>query len=335
MSIIAKFALDQGLSQHVLVAYRHALAFLVISPFATFCNRNPRPKMTFPLLVRIMLLSLIEPVMDQNLYFTGMKLTTAAFTSTLFNVVPAFAFLLAWTLKLEKVDVRRVNSQVKLFGTAVTVGGAMMMTLVKGSVLNLPWTEGVSSEQETQSASDDHNLIYGSLMIATCCVCWTVFVTLQAILLKSYPDELSLAAWICLMGAVEGTVCALVIEWNNPSAWSIHMDCRLLAVVYSGVICSGVAYYVQGLILKAKGPIFLTAFGPLSMIIVTIMGSIVLAEKIYTARVVGAAVIVTGLYMVLWGKGRDTKEAKSASATATNDFNYPESIESAGDVSII
>lgn len=40
MAIICKYALDQGLSQHVLVVYRHALAFLIIAPFAIFYDRS-------------------------------------------------------------------------------------------------------------------------------------------------------------------------------------------------------------------------------------------------------------------------------------------------------
>ena len=40
MSIITKFALNQGMSQHVLVVYRHAIATLVIAPFAIVFDRS-------------------------------------------------------------------------------------------------------------------------------------------------------------------------------------------------------------------------------------------------------------------------------------------------------
>ncbi|PWA83995.1 Drug/metabolite transporter [Artemisia annua] len=46
-----------------------------------------------------------------------------------------------------------------------------------------------------------------------------------------------------------------------------------------GIICSGLAYYIQGLIMKDRSPVFVTAFSPLNMIFVAIMGSIILAEK--------------------------------------------------------
>ena len=48
-----------------------------------------------------------------------------------------------------------------------------------------------------------------------------------------------------------------------------------------GIVSSGIAYYVQGLVMQKRGPVFVTAFSPLMMIIVAVMGSFILAEKIY------------------------------------------------------
>ncbi|OMO96960.1 Drug/metabolite transporter [Corchorus olitorius] len=283
MSIIAKFALNQGMSQHVLVVYRHAIATLVIAPFALVFDR---------------------PTIDQNLYYTGMKLTTATFTAAMCNVLPAFAFLMAWVFKLEKVHIRKLHSQAKILGTIVTVGGAMLMTLINGPKLPLPWTNS-SNQHSSSSAPTSQNPIKGALMITVGCVCWAGFIILQAITLKSYPAELSLTALICLVGTIEGSVVALAMEGFNSAVWSIHLDAKLLAAAYSGIICSGIAYYVQGVIMKTRGPVFVTAFNPLSMVIVAILGSIVLSEIMYLGRVIGAIVIVIGLYLVLWGKSKD------------------------------
>lgn len=49
-------------------------------------------------------------------------------------------------------------------------------------------------------------------------------------------------------------------------------------------MCSGVAYYVQGIVMKERGPVFVTAFNPLCMIITALMGSIILAEEITLGR---------------------------------------------------
>jgi len=39
LSIIAKFALNQGMSPHVLASYRHIVATIFIAPFAYFLDR--------------------------------------------------------------------------------------------------------------------------------------------------------------------------------------------------------------------------------------------------------------------------------------------------------
>lgn len=39
MTIISKFALNKGMSPHVLVVYRHAVATIVIAPFAIVLDR--------------------------------------------------------------------------------------------------------------------------------------------------------------------------------------------------------------------------------------------------------------------------------------------------------
>ncbi|KAF2296006.1 hypothetical protein GH714_035642 [Hevea brasiliensis] len=311
LSIISKFALNKGMSQHVLVVYRHAIATI-----------EGKAKDDLSIFAKILLLGLLEPTIDQNLFYTGMKYTTATFAATMCNIVPAFAFLMAWALRLEKVNLRKLHSQAKILGTLVTVGGAMLMTLIKWAKLDLPWTKGYDHHGSTSVLTTHDDPIKGAFMIGVGCLCWSSFIILQYRFndwfagnnSKTYPAELSLTVLICLVGTIEGSIFALIMERGNPSAWSIHFDSRLLAAVYGGVICSGVGYYVQGLAMKSKGPVFVTAFNPLSMVIVTILGSFVLSEIVYLGRVIGALAIVIGLYLVLWGKSKD-----QSLLTSTND----------------
>jgi drug/metabolite transporter (DMT)-like permease len=255
----------------------------------------------------------LEPVIDQNLYFLGMKYTTATFAAAMTNVLPAITFLMACLLRLEKLNLRSIRSQAKVVGTIATVAGAMVITLVKGPVVELIWTKGKISHEQ-QSAVNLHHSITGALMITVGCFSWACFVVLQAITLKTYPAELSLTAWICLLGSIEGTAVALVMERGNAAVWAINWDVKLLAALYSGIICSGLTYYIQGVVMQVRGPVFVTAFNPLCMVIVAIMGSFILAEQLYLGRILGAIIIVAGLYLVVWGKSKDYK-----SPTPSND----------------
>ncbi|EEF28049.1 conserved hypothetical protein [Ricinus communis] len=179
--------------------------------------------------------------------------------------------------------------------------------MVKGAPVNLFGTKGNSHHEQGTSAINLHDSIKGALMITVGCFSWACFMILQAITLKTYPAELSLTAWICLLGTIEGSIVAMVMERGNNSVWALHWDTKLIAAVYSGVVCSGFAYYIQGVIMKDRGPVFVTAFGPLCMVIVAVMSSIILAEQMFLGRVIGAAIIVGGLYLVIWGKSKDHK----------------------------
>ncbi|XP_042052148.1 WAT1-related protein At2g37460-like isoform X2 [Salvia splendens] len=311
MDIISKAALNEGMSNYVFVVYRHAVATLVIAPFAFILDKKVRPKMTISTFLKIMLMSVLEPVIDQNLYFLGMKYTTATFAAAMANVLPAITFVMAWCFRLEKVELMSVRSQAKILGTLATIAGAMIMTLVSGPDLDLPWTRSGPTHDlhRQQPQISIQHTIKGALLITIGCFSWAAFMILQAVTLRTYPAELSLTAWICLLGTAEGAAVALVAEKGNAAAWAIKWDTSFLAAVYSGIFCSGIAYYVQGVVMKERGPVFVTAFSPLGMIIVAVLSSFILSEKMYLGRVVGAGVIVMGLYFVVWGKQKDYKSS--------------------------
>ncbi|KAL0297642.1 UNVERIFIED_CONTAM: WAT1-related protein [Sesamum radiatum] len=315
-AIIAKSALNHGMSHYTFSVYRNVVATVVMAPFALVLERKIRPRMTFSIFYKIILLALLEPVIDQNLYYAGMTYTTATFASAMCNVLPAITFLLAWALGLERVNIKRWSSQAKVAGTLVTVSGAMIMTLVRGSIIGLPWTRHnhINSQlTATDADANSHqNPVRGALMITAGCFCWSMFYILQAITLKSYPAGLSLTALICMGGALQGTALTLVAEKGNTAIWTIRGDTKLLAYVYSGLVGSGITYYVSGIVSREKGPVFATSFNPLSMVFVAVMSSFILAEQLDVGKVIGAIVIVVGLYLFVWGKAKDKKQSLNA-----------------------
>ncbi|KAE9589954.1 putative EamA domain-containing protein [Lupinus albus] len=314
VDVLFKAAMNKGMSNYVLVVYRHAVAFIVITPFALILDKKVRPKMTMSIFMKIVALSLLEPVIDQNLYFLGMKYTTATFAAAMTNIIPAITFCMAYILGLEKIKIRSIRSQAKVIGTLVAVSGAMVMTLMKGPLLGALGTHIGDNHNHNQQHNNGTNIqhtIKGTIMIITGCFSWSCFVILQSITLDTYPAELSLTSWICLLGSLEGAVVAMIMERGNPSVWFVKWDIKLVAIIYSGIVGSGLAYYVQGVVMQTKGPVFVTAFSPLCMVIVAIMSSIILAEQLFLGRVIGAIIIVLGLYLVVWGKSKDYNNPSS------------------------
>ncbi|XVF64597.1 hypothetical protein PTKIN_Ptkin09bG0181200 [Pterospermum kingtungense] len=271
--------------------------------------RKIRPKMTLPIFLRIVALGILEPVLDQNLYYLGMKSTTATYSSAFVNMLPAVTFILAMIFRLEKVDMKKIHSVAKIIGTAITVIGAMVMTLYKGPIVDFIKTGGAVNHGTTTESADKH-WVMGTIMILGSILSWAGFFILQSFTLKKYPAELSLTAWICFVGMVEDAGVALIFV-RDLSAWKLGWDSRLLAATYSGIVCSGIAYYVQGIVIKERGPVFLTSFSPLCMVITALLGALVLAEKIHLGSILGAIIIVSGLYTVVWGKSKDVKNSET------------------------
>ncbi|KAL4575122.1 hypothetical protein LXL04_021963 [Taraxacum kok-saghyz] len=326
-SLVIKSALNKGLNHYTFAVYRNAVATLFFGPLAFFLERKVRPKMTVSIFMKIILLGLLEPVIDQNLFYVGMKYTTATFASAMCNILPAITFIMAWMFRLEKVKMKSLHSQVKIVGTLVTIGGAMIMTLITGPAIQFPWTNNHTfHNQSSANTMSTQDQIKGSLMITAGCISWASFVILQAVTLKSYPAELSLTALVCMMGTLEGSILTLVAEKANASIWAIKCDIKLFAAIYNGVVCSGFGYYLSGVIMQERGPVFVTAFSPLSMVIISILESSILAEKLNLGNVLGGVVIVVGLYLVIWGKSKDQKQEDHEPSLNQqgNDFKTPD-----------
>ncbi|CAI0428341.1 unnamed protein product [Linum tenue] len=284
MYVLTIVSFRHGMSSYVFSVYRHVVATLVMAPFALllerFCNQinimNHEKNSIFILIIR--------PVLDTNLYNLGMKYTTATFASATLNTIPAITFILALVFRLESANIRKIHSAAKVIGTIITFVGAMVMTFYKGQlVLGLSHTStslpyyGSFMVPNAGSAEEKRHWVVGTVMLFASCVAWAAFFILQ------YPAELSLTALICLMGAGEGVIATLVMEADS-SVWKIGFDSRLLAVAYSGVVCSGIAYYVQGVVSRERGPVFVSAFSPLCMIATAFLGSIFLAETLHLGR---------------------------------------------------
>ncbi|KAG4109724.1 hypothetical protein ERO13_D13G003900v2 [Gossypium hirsutum] len=314
MNIITKVSLNKGMSHYVLVVYRHAFATAVIAPFALIFERRGQPKITFSVFMQIFILALLGPVIDQNFYYAGLKYTSPTFSCALSNVLPAMTFIMAVIFRMEKIDVKKVRCQAKILGTMVTVAGAMLMTLYKGPIVDLFWSKKYIHTNQSYSPhtteTTDKDWFKGSILLLIATFAWASLFVLQAKALKTYKDhQLSLTSLVCFVGTLQAIAVTFVME-HKASVWQIGWDMNLLAAAYAGIVTSSISYYVQGLVIKKRGPVFATAFSPLMMIIVAIMGSFILAEKIFLGGVIGAILIVIGLYSVLWGKHKENKEAE-------------------------
>ncbi|KAL0652752.1 hypothetical protein Bca4012_095443 [Brassica carinata] len=297
MNLVTKVVLDRGMSHFVLVAYRNVFATAALAPFALLSERKGRPKMTFPIFMQIFVLALLGPVIDQNLYYAGLKLTSPIFAGAVTSIVPALTFIISIIFRMEKVKTRKVRFQAKVVGTLVIVVGAILMILFKSPLIIF---------LRSHLIGEDYLKATVFLLIAS--LSWASFFVLQAATLKTYSSHLSLSTMVCFMGTLQSTALTFVME-PSLSAWNVGFDMNLLASAYAVSPSSCIAYYVQGMMMtKQKSPVFVTAFNPLIVIFGSIIGVLVLGQRLYVGGVLGMVILMMGVCVVLWGKEGDEEE---------------------------
>ncbi|KAF5480429.1 hypothetical protein F2P56_001179 [Juglans regia] len=307
-NIVSKISLDKGMSRYVLVAYGHAFGTLATALFAFLFERNNNSKLSIAILRNVFFLGLLGPVLGRTLFFAGLEYTSPAFASALGNLIPSITFILAVLCRMEKVDISKRGSQAKILGTIIAFGGATLMTLYKGLTL-ISFHSQRSHQPTTGSRSVllDKDSIKGSLMLLVSYISLSAFYILQTITIKMYPAPITLTSLTCLSGAVLSTIMTEILD-HKASSWKLSWNITLLAPIYSGIMIFGITVYVQTLVVRKKGPVFMTAFRPLATIIVAIMGLLILGNALYMGSIIGATLIFLGLYATLWGKEKERAE---------------------------
>lgn len=308
VNIFYKLAVLDGMDMRVLVAYRYLFASAFLAPLAYFIERKRRTKLTWRVLVISFLCGLTGGSLAQNLYISGMKLTSATFASATTNLIPGVTFVLALIFRYERLAVRASSGQAKVAGTLLGVAGAMLLTFYKGADIT-PWHTQVnlvasSSAHHAADEAADANRVMGSLLCIASCVFYALWLILQANLSRDYPFHYSSTALMCVMSTLQSVALALWAD-RDPARWRLGLDVRLLASAYSGVLASGVMLVVLSWCVRKRGPLFASVFNPLMLLLVAILSSLLLGERLYLGSALGAVLIVGGLYAVLWGKGRE------------------------------
>ncbi|KAG0503723.1 hypothetical protein HPP92_003795 [Vanilla planifolia] len=178
MYVLSSATLKDGMNQNVLTVYRNVFAAAAIAPFALYFERNRRPSITPVVFLKMIALAMLEPVLQQHLYYIGMKWTSASFASAMENAGPAVTFVMALAFGKEKLEIRGREGKAKATGTVLTVVGTVLMVLYKGPSLEFL---RLSDERKHQNSEvhGSSSWTKGSLMLMGSCCCWAAFLILQ------------------------------------------------------------------------------------------------------------------------------------------------------------
>ncbi|CAK8569670.1 unnamed protein product [Lathyrus sativus] len=330
--VVSRAALNMGISKLVFPVYRNIIALLLLLPFAYFLEKKDRPPINFNFLCQFFFLALIGITANQGFYLLGLENTTPTFASAIQNSVPAITFLMAVILRIEQVRLNRKDGLAKVAGTVFCVIGATVITLYKGPTIYTPSTHLNSTatlitEVTTTPMIDfgtwylgdakGKNWTLGCVYLIGHCLSWSGWLVFQAPILKKYPARLSVTSYTCFFGLLQFLVIALVCE-RNAQAWLFHSGGEAFTILYAGVVASGIAFAVQIWCIDRGGPVFVAVYQPVQTFVVAIMASIALGEEFYLGGIIGAMLIVAGLYFVLWGKSEEKKFAKEQLAIASS-----------------
>ncbi|XP_015943432.1 WAT1-related protein At1g68170 [Arachis duranensis] len=309
VNVFYKLAINDGMSVKVLTAYRLAFGAAFTVPLALVSERNKRPKMTWKVLFMSFLCGLFGGSLFQNLFYEALALTSATFVSAIYNLIPGITFVLAITFGFEKLKLGGAAGKAKVFGTLIGIGGAMVLTFVKGVQINI-WPFHVnllknpSHDHNTHSSSND---LLGVVCAIASCFSYASWLIIQAKMTKEYPSHNSSTALMLTAAAIQATVFAFCTE-RDLNQWKLGWNIRLLASAYSGIVGSGVVFLIIAWCIQMRGPLFASIFNPLMLVLVAVAASFMLDEQLYLGSLIGAILIVCGLYIVLWGKNKEMKK---------------------------
>ncbi|KAJ9552214.1 hypothetical protein OSB04_016259 [Centaurea solstitialis] len=309
VNVLYKLVANDGMKLPILVAYRFLFSTAFIAPLALFVERKKRPKLTWMVLLQSFGCGLFGGALSQNLYVKALSLTSATFVSSINNLIPAITFVLAVCFRMERLGWKTSPGAAKIMGTLLGVGGAMLLTFYKGVDLNL-WKINVDllhGQHGGNGHNSSNNMGLGFILAIGSCISYSMWLIIQANMVKTYPCPYSVTALTSIMGAVQATMFGLCTN-RNWSDWKLGWNVRLLTVAYSGMLASGLICMFITLCVQMRGPLFVSAFNPLMLVIVAIAGSLLLNERLHLGSVLGAILIILGLYIVLWGKSKELKK---------------------------
>ncbi|KAK7860622.1 wat1-related protein [Quercus suber] len=304
LMIVGKEAMSKGMSNLVFIFYSNAFASLILLPSALLFHRSQpqRPRLSFCILWGFFLLGLFG-FLAQAFGYAGILYSSPTLATAILNLIPAFTFILAVTFRMEKLDWRSSNSQVKIIGTIISISGAFIVTLYKGlPLLMTPLHSNSSHKLHVQMS----NWVIGGLLLAADAMLGSTWLILQAWMLKKYPAELIVVFFYCFFVAIQSAMVSLVVE-RDLSSWSLQPNMRLIAVLYSAVFGSAFQVGISAWCLHKTGPLFVAMFKPVGIVISVFIGVIFLGDTFYLGSLIGAILIVVGFYCVMWGKAKEQR----------------------------
>ncbi|XP_004304598.1 PREDICTED: auxin-induced protein 5NG4-like [Fragaria vesca subsp. vesca] len=294
--------MSKGMSSYVLVVYSTALATVFLLPCFIF---QKKISLALSLLGGQFLLGLIGSS-NMLLAYNGINFSSPTVASAMGNCIPIFTFILAIVFRMEKLDLRRSSCQAKVLGTIVSVSGAFVVILYKGSVIFSPSN---SPHQNLMMILQQSNKwVIGGLMLAMASILKSSWNILQTSIVKNCPSMITVLFFYTFFVTLQSTVISLFLE-SNPNAWVLRPDIEMISIVFSAIFGSLFHIGIETWCLHQKGPVFVAMFRPLAVPISAVMVVIFLGEALHLGSVIGSVMIAIGFYAMMWAQVKESSSS--------------------------
>ncbi|CAO2148682.1 unnamed protein product [Urochloa humidicola] len=300
--MLSKVVISRGMFIFALHAYRSAFGTMCILPFAMFYERGKWKEMNWRTLGWICLNSCIGYAIPTCLYYYGLRDTAPSYAAIFLNIIPLITFILSIVLRMEKLQFGTVTGSLKVVGVLLAVGGKMLVSFYKSKAQHL-WGSILPNHRYEQVHSAKHHM-RGTILLLGSSFTFACWYPIQAMVNKVYPHKYWSSTATCFLGGLQTTLIGIVLR-KDKNAWKLGWDLQLLTIVYTGVLATALRYNLESWTVAKRGPAYPTMFIPLITVFTTLLDSIFLGDNITVGSLLGAATVITGLYVFLWGKSKE------------------------------
>lgn len=264
--VATKMCLDY-LTPAQIIAARFVLALPFLYALAARQRLSFRPSYDY---WKIFLVCGIILAIHLLIQVEGMKTTTASNTAWLMTTIPVFIVVLSRIFLRERLRLRQ------MLGMGLAAVGVLFL-ISRGRLESLDFIRS-----------------YGDWLVLGSCLTWSVY----TILSKKVSSQSPLAIIVIILTISGAFIVPPTIMAGGLSPF-LHLPVKIiLALVYLGVFCFGIAYWcwTEALRLKPAGEV--GAYLYLEPLSTMVAAPILLGESITGPLIIGAAMIVAGVWLV-------------------------------------
>ncbi|KAL0689415.1 hypothetical protein Bca4012_089093 [Brassica carinata] len=336
VNALTKKVLDGGINRMIIATYRLGISTFFLLPIAYFWERNTRPKLTTSVSFQLFVSGLFgfgRASLMQYFYLLGLSYTSATLGSAFWGTLPAITFILALIFRLEKLSVKTKAGYGVVLGAMISLAGALILTLYQG----IPLSNSQEHATISHIQKGHENWIKGSFLLSLGVILFSSWMLIQAKVNVSYPCPYSGTVILSVFGTLQ---CALLslIKTRHVEDWILRDKLTIITVIIAGAqgMCTvGISWCI-----KQRGPVFTSAFSPVTLMFATVFDFLILHRIIYLGRylnffqsclmslleiiqklyflvtiinlcsVVGSVVVFIGLYIFLWSKRKQIDISK-------------------------